>query len=188
MESLTVGLVAMGAALGATVAWATALFFKTRRQRRELHEHEDRAGRMLGELATARRQVEELGRERDNLYWLKWWVRNAVETPHHDPARLLLVRWSIAACLAPSLDQLHSDLLRIADDATRSESERVHARAFASELRAEELPWVQWRTSGRPEHNREVMAAAYRAALDSWLSLLPGAVESVPASAPSTSR
>lgn len=110
--------------------------------------------------------------ERDRLFWHVWWVRNAVETPAHDPARAHYLRWALASHLAPDLPTLHRDLIAIAGDLSRSEHERIHAKAFASELETERKPWEQWTEStGRPLHNAERIAHCYRAALSSWPAL-----------------
>lgn len=148
---------------------------------------DDANGRTLEERDAALRSMaahrDELGgalerckSERDRLYWLEWWMRNAVETPTGDPARGMFIRWAIAAHCAESFEALHRDLMRVASDAERSESERIAARHFAHELERKEHPWEVWkRETGKPPHNAALLRMAYVAALDGWPALLPQA-------------
>ena len=158
-----------------------ALFavWSTHRRARAERALSVRADNVLAQLDALRSQLARATEQRDRLYWLEWWIRNACETPSSDPARPLLIRYAIAAHLAPDWTTLHRDLHRVALDANRSERERTYAAAFVSEMELAEraqTPWVMFAAQpaqqGRPLHNAEALAASYRAALDSWDALL----------------
>lgn len=140
---------------------------------RALHAAEAQHAETQAELVKARAASAQLRTERDAIYWLRWWVRNAIEAPHHDPARSFYLRWAIAGHFASDFETLHRDLLRVANDQKRTETERIHARAFASELEAtHRMPWEAWAETGKPPHNASAVQAAYFAALESWPLLL----------------
>lgn len=127
--------------------------------------------------------------------WAEWWVRCAAETTLADPSRPTVLRWALAAHLAPSLDALHCDLQAIAGDPQRPELERVHAQAFVNELglrKRETTPWVEWQkqpiVAHEPLHNPHAIANAYADALRSWEALLRPHAQDVVRAAPALSR
>lgn len=153
---------------------------------------------MRAELAEQLNQSRGLTRlalaEAERARWAEWWVRCAAETTLADPARPTVLRWAIAAHLAPSLDHLHCDLRAIAADPQRSELERVHAEAFMRELdlrKRQTTPWQEWvkqpAVQGQPVHNPIAIGNAYVDALRSWEALLRPAHD-VLRTAPQASR
>jgi hypothetical protein len=146
-----------------------------RRTKRALHEQTETLMQLQGAYVL-------LAAETERARWAEWWVRCGCETTLADPARPTVIRWALAAHLAPSLEQLHCDFAQIAADANRSQLERVHAAAFMRELdlrRRNTTPWAEWikqpAVQGQPLHNPHALAAAYRAALASnWVPLLEG--------------
>lgn len=105
--------------------------------------------------------------------WWAWWLKNAAETTPLDSGREHLLRFAIAAQLAPSQDTWRRDLHSIASDATRTDAERLAAKSFLDELTMTRLPWVAWREdTGKPPHSEHALEEAYRRLLASWSAFL----------------
>lgn len=108
--------------------------------------------------------------------WIEWWARNAAETTALDGGRIHLLRFALAAQLAPDLAQFERDLHSIVTDRERPDVERHAAKSILSErqvaARTKELPWEAWmRETRKPEHNPEVLREVYACALHSWMAV-----------------
>jgi hypothetical protein len=134
------------------------------------------------QLDATRADLRRATEQRDRLYWLEWWMKNACETTPLDGSRATLIRYAIAAHLAPDMATLHRDLQRLSEDPKRAEPERTSARAFAVEIELAQrqgvTPWAifaaQPAMQGRALHNQHVLETSYRAALDGWPRLFDG--------------
>lgn len=142
-------------------AYVVVTFVAMRRQIRRLQQTNgdlQTVARSEKEKIVALREVSERAR------WFQWWLFNAAECTPLDTGRGDLIRFALAAQLAPDLATFERDMHRIQNGADTPQTTALVARAFTDELNAATPPWLHLprRSSRAP------IDEAYRALLAGW--------------------
>lgn len=115
-------------------------------------------------------QLEVLRPMVDTAQWFAWWTQNAAECTRLDPARPDLIRFALAAQLAPNLAVFRGDLHSIAVSPHTAKATALAAQAFVDELNSGTKPWEHF----PPRNSLHALHVAYSALLNGWKPFLEG--------------